>query len=193
MKSIALPSVVIVAICACACSTSNSLQEHTRFSKADSLTDTYLVLNDSLLQSWNRIVVTEIDKTRTLQELLEDLDNAHILTEELRESFQIRVEQLEKIRFNQQNIDDEQIVKDYDLAVQSLIDDFKKVASSPGAPDPHAMFRYLQENTMIHRLSYDSLAQRFNEFITSNKSSLKDLDVSPAAELGTRPLFVKVK
>ncbi|MEJ0032079.1 MAG: hypothetical protein WDO15_17645 [Bacteroidota bacterium] len=127
MKSLSLIGVVLAAI-ACACSTSNSVHEHTaNFSKVDSLTDAYLVLSDSLLLSWNRIVSTEMDKSRTLQEIINDLDNASLLSDELRESFQVRMEQLEKARFTQETVGDEQIVEDYDLAFQSLVNDLESL------------------------------------------------------------------
>src|SRR5688572_6562992 len=176
MKNLSLIGLAVMALFACACSTSNSIQEHTRFSKADSLTDAYLVLSDSVLQSWNRIVGNEMDKSRTLQELIEDLDNAQLLTDELRESFAVRIDQLEKIRFTQETIGDWQIVQDYDLALQSLIDDIAKISKSPG-PDANAMFKYLQENSFINRVSYDSLARTFNEFVQKNKATLKDIEM----------------
>lgn len=191
MKNLSLIGLVATAAIACSCSSSNTIHEHTNFSKADSLTDAYLVLSDSLLQSWNRIVGNELDKSRTLQELIHDLDNAHLLSEELRESFEVRIEQLEKIRFTQETIVDPRTVEDYDLAFQSMIDDIAKLTKAPGAPDAHAMFKYLKENSLVNRLSYDSLARSFNEFVQKNKSTLKDLEADH--ELDEKPVFVKIK
>jgi hypothetical protein len=192
MKNLSLIGLAAMAIMACACSTtSSSIHEHTTFSKADSLTDAYLVLTDSLLQSWNRIVVNEVDKTRTLQELISDLDNAHLLSDESRESFEVRIEQLEKIRFTQHTIDDPQAVEDYDLAFQSIVNDISRLAKSPGSSDANAMVSHLRKNSIINRLSYDSLARSFNEFVTKNKAALKDLDTS--TELDAKPVFVKIK
>lgn len=186
MKSISLIGLAIMAFIACACSSSNTIHEHansTRFTKADSVTDIYLLLNDSVLQSWNRIVGNEIDKTRTLQEIITDLDNASLLSEEARESFQIRVDQLEKIRFTQESISDPQNVEDYDLAFQSLVADLTKVTKENAS----SMFGNLQKNTLLRRLSYDSLARTFNMFLEENRSVLKDL------ELDEKPLFIKIK
>jgi hypothetical protein len=191
MKHLSLIGLVALAALTCACSTSNSVNEHTRFSKADSLTDAYLVLSDSLLQSWNRIVGTEMDKSRTLQEFIHDLDHANLLTEELRESFQVRIDQLDKIRFTQKTIDDQQTVQDYDLALQSIVNDVAQLSKSASGPDARAMFKYLQENSLVNRLSYDSLAHTFNEFIRENRNVLKDLDTS--TELDMKPVFVKIK
>lgn len=191
MKNLSLIGLAVIAAVACACSTSNSIHEHTRFSRADSLTDAYLVLSDSVLQSWNRIVGNEMDKSRTLQELIDDLDNAQILTEEVRESFEVRIDQLEKIRFTQQTIEDHQIVEDYDLALQSIINDIAKLSKSPGASDANVMFNFLQQNSLVNRLSYDSLARSFNEFVQKNKATLKDIEMGK--ELDEKPLFVKIK
>lgn len=191
MKNLSLIGLAVMALFACACSSSNSIHEHTRFSKADSLTDAYLVLSDSVLQSWNRIVGNEMDKSRTLEELINDLDNAQLLTDEVRESFAVRIDQLEKIRFTQETIADRQIVEDYDLALQSIIDDVAKLSQSPGSPDANAMFKYLQENSLVNRLSYDSLARSFNEFVQKNKEALANIEMGQ--ELDEKPLFVKIK
>lgn len=187
MKNLSLIGLAALAAIACACSTSSSIHEHTRFSKTDSLTDAYLVLSDSLLQSWNRIVSNEIDKSRTLQEIIQDLDNASLLTDEVRESFQVRMDQLEKIRFTQESISDPQAVQDYDLAFQSIVDDLSKLSQS----DNNSMFEFLNEHSLSTRLSYDSLAQSFNEFVQKNRSMLKEVDTNN--ELEAKPLFVKIK
>jgi hypothetical protein len=183
MKNPSLIGLAVLAATACACSTSNSIHEHTTFSKADSLTDAYLILSDSVLQSWNRIVSNEIDKTRTLQEIINDLDNASLLTDELREAFQVRMDQLEKIRYTQETIEDPQVVQDYDLAFQSIVDDLSRITKD----DAEKMFKYLQDNTVINRLSYDSLARNFNKFLQENRSMLKDINANN--ELDAKPLF----
>lgn len=188
MKNLSLVGAAAVAAIACACSTSNSIQEHTStFSKADSLTDAYLVLNDSVLQSWNRIVSIENDKARTLQEIINDLDASSLLTDELRESFQVRMEQLEKIRFTQESIKDPQAVQDYDVAFSSIVDDITRLTKD----DPAKMFGNLINNSSTNRLSYDKIANAFNAFVQKNKSMLKD--VSTNNELEAKPLFVNIK
>jgi hypothetical protein len=189
MKSFLLFGAASVAAVVCACSTSNTISEHnnTTFSKADSLTDAYLVLSDSVLQSWNRVVGNEMDKSRTLQEIIQDLDNASMLTDDLRESFQVRMEQLEKIRFTQESIADPQIVVDYDIAFKAIVDDLSKLAKT----DENQMFMYLERSSVLNRLSYDSLAKSFNAFVQKNRQILKD--VGSNNELETKPLFVNVK
>jgi hypothetical protein len=188
MKNLSLIGAAAVAAIACACSTSNSIHEHTSsFSKADSLTDAYLVLSDSVLQSWNRIVSTEMDKARTLEEIINDLDAASLLTDELRESFQVRMEQLERIRFTQESIKDPQAVEDYDIAFKSIVDDLARLTKD----DPGQMFGSLEEISEINRTSYDSLANAFNTFVQKNKAMLKDVDTNN--ELEVKPLFVKIK
>jgi hypothetical protein len=187
MKSFSLIGVAALAAFACACSTSSSIHEHTQFSKADSVTDAYLVLSDSLLQSWNRVVGNEIDKTRALQEIIQDLDNASMLTDELRESFQVRMDQLEKARFTQESIGDPRMVEDYDLAFKSIVEDLSKISHS----DDKSVFKYLQDLSLVKRLSYDSLARSFNDFLQKNRATLKD--VSTNNELEAKPLFVNIK
>jgi hypothetical protein len=183
MKNPSLIGLAVLAAIACACSTSNSIHEHTTFSKADSLTDAYLVLSDSVLQSWNRILSNEIDKSRSLQEIITDLDNASLLSDELRESFQVRMEQLEKIRFTQATIEDPQIVEDYDLAFQSIVDDLAKITKD----DTNSLFKYLQDHAEMNRLSYDKFARSFNEFLKEYRTVLEDINSNN--ELDAKPLF----
>ncbi len=188
MKNLSLIGAALAVIACAACSTSNSIHEHTStFSKADSLTDAYLVLSDSLLQSWNRIVSTEVDKTRALQEIITDLDNASLLSDEIRESLQVRMEQLEKSRFTQESIENPQAVEDYDVAFQSIVNDLTTITKD----DANKMFEYLDNASEINRLSYDSLASVFNAFVQKNKSMLKE--VSTNNELEAKPLFVKIR
>jgi len=183
MKSLSLIGVAALGAIACACGSSNSVHEHTaNFSRADSLTDAYLVLSDSLLLSWNRIVSAEMDKSRALQEIINDLDNASLLSEELRESLQVRMEQLEKIRFTQETVGDEQVVEDYDLAFESLVNDLEKITKDSDE------FKFLEKHSILNRMSYDSLANIFNTFVHKNKSMLKEVD-----HLDEKPLFVNLK
>jgi len=187
MKNLSLIGAATLAAIACACSTSNSIHEHsnTHFSKADSLTDAYLVLSDSVLQSWNRIVGNEMDKSRALGEIINDLDAASLLTDEIRESLQIRMEQLEKIRFTQESIGDPQTVQDYDVAFQAIVDDLGRLTKD----DANSMFKYLKENSLLNRVSYDSLANAFNDFVQKNRGMLKEINTN--SELETKPLFSK--
>jgi hypothetical protein len=189
MKSISLIGFAAMAVLSIACSTSNSIHEHssTSFSKADSLTDAYLVLSDSVLHSWNRIVGNEIDKSRALQEIINDLDNASLLSDELRESFQVRMEQLERLRFTQESIKDPNNVQDYDLAFQSIVDDLSKLTKD----NAELLFGKLQENSVLTRVSYDKFAKSFNDFLQENRTFLKDVNANN--ELDAKPLFVKVK
>lgn len=183
MKNPSLIGLAMLAAIACACSTSNSIHEHTTFSKADSVTDAYLVLSDSVLQAWNRVVSNEIDKSRSLQWIITDLDNGSLLSDELRESFQVRMEQLEKIRFTQETISDPQIVEDYDVAFQSIVDDLAKITKD----DTDSLFKYLKELSKRNRLSYDNFARSFNSFLQENRSMLKDINANN--ELDAKPLF----
>lgn len=187
MKTTSLIGIAIVSALALACSSSSSIHEHTGFSKADSLTDRYLTLSDSLLESWNKLVSNEIDKSRAIQEIVNDLDESGLLSPEMRESFQVRIDQLDKIRFSQQDIQDEQLVEDYDVALKSLVKDISQVAR----PDSKDLFEYFEKSTLVRRVSYDSLAKTFNEFVKQNRSVLDGL--ASETELQEKPLFATAK
>lgn len=191
MKSFAPIALGIVVLSAMSCSSSSSIHERTNFSKTDSLTDAYLVLNDSLLQSWNRIVQDEIEKSRTLQELFNDLDEEHQLSEDIRTSILSRMEALDAMRFDQHDMIDPQVVEDYDKAWTSLVNDIASASKTASVKATIDWFDWMKKNTDRHRNYYDSLASTFNEFVSRNKSSLMEFNTEN--QLDPKPLFWETK
>ena len=61
------------AVSMAACNGKNATAKMGEFTKADSLTETYLMLQDSMLQSWNVMVKDENEKIRAMHDLLHSL------------------------------------------------------------------------------------------------------------------------
>jgi hypothetical protein len=176
------------------CSSSHSLQERTKFTHLDSLTDTYLTLQDSVLQSWNRVLKLESDKSKTLQELISQVTSGSGIEPGMVESLKTQLAQLEKIRFNTSTLSNPHVVNEYDQACQSLVQALVELAKTRTdfAP-PHSFVSDIHWMEKVDRLSfvqrnyYDSLAQAFNRFVEANRTALKEIERS--GHLDTKPLF----
>lgn len=174
------------------CSTSSNLQEKTKFTKIDSLTDTYLVLQDSLLQSWNRMVKAESEKTQGLQEVLAQL-SPNLDDQEMAEAFQSRIEQLERIRFTQKSLGNMHVVDEYDRAFESIVEDLQRLKGEMLDADLQTLFSKVemisksQQQKLLQRSHYDSLAAAFNQFVETNKKYLEEIERN--VHLESKPLF----
>lgn len=172
----------------CACSTTSTVQEHTQFSRLDSLTETYLVLNDSILMSWNRIVSDELDKSKTFQELIDKIKEGGQTGGDEIESLQLRILQLDRIRFNQKNMDQPHVVEEYDKACVAIVNDLiSNTTPMSEAISTRDWFESARLAAYTRRAYYDSLAAEFNTFVVKHKATLRDL--GPTTQLDVKPMF----
>lgn len=188
MTSYSLAGASVFLFLVCACSTTTTVQEKTHFSRLDSLTDTYLALNDSLLTSWNRVVRDEIDKSKTFQELIDKIKaNGETGAREV-EALQMRILQLDRIRFNQKNMDQPHVVEEYDKACVAIVNDLiAKTSPMEEAVSTRDWFEEFRAANYARRAYYDSLAEAFNTFVRQHRTTLKDL--GPTTQLDEKPLF----
>jgi hypothetical protein len=172
------------------CSTSSTLRERTHFSRTDSLTDVYLVLQDSLLQSWNRIIRTEIDRTQALNNIVDDMQRTTLISEEEWKAYRSTLEQLERIRFTQKSMNDPHVIEEYDKACAELVRQLTMLsiasAQMQSAADELASFN---ESNIYYRRYYDSLAYEFNSFLQVNSV---DLSLDSNLHLEKKPTFWSV-
>ncbi len=177
------------------CGSSGNIQERTQFTRLDSLTDEYLVLQDSVLQSWNRVVKTETDRSRVLKALVQQL--AHSANSPTIESLQTQVAQLEKIRFTPKSISNPHVVDEYDEACKNLLEHIHQLSEKAGALAHSEDFMQQVQSaeraslkSFFQRARYDSLASSFNAFVESNWNELKEIERN--AHLERKPLFNNV-
>jgi hypothetical protein len=174
------------------CSSSSNLQEKTKFTKLDSLTDTYLVYQDSLLQSWSLMVKTENEKAKSLQEIFNDLAPG-LTDKQLVASFQTRIDQLERIRFTQKSLGNIHVVDEYDHALESILKDLEVLHEKARGIDTGNLVDHVewikkaQIRSGLQRYRYDSIAYSFNKFLESNKNYLEDIERN--IHLENKPLF----
>jgi hypothetical protein len=172
------------------CSSSSTLHERTHFSRADSLTEVYLVLQDSLLQSWNRIMRTELDRSAALNSIIDNMQRTTLINDEEWKAYRTTLEQLERIRFTQKSMNDPHVIEEYDKACSELVRQLTVLsiasAQMQTAADELASFN---ESNVYYRRYYDSLAYEFNTFIQVNSV---DLSLDSNLQLEKKPMFWSV-
>jgi hypothetical protein len=181
---------LVIIMAGASCSSSSTLHERTHFSRADSLTEVYLVLQDSLLQSWNRIMRTELDRSAALNSIIDNMQRTTLINDEEWKAYRSTLEQLERIRFTQRSMNDPHVIEEYDKACSELVRQLTVLsiasAQMQKAADQLASFN---ESNVYYRRYYDSLAYEFNTFIQVNSV---DLSLDSNLQLEKKPMFWSV-
>ena len=164
------------------------------FTKADSLTETYLALQDTMLQVWNSMIHDDNRKIKAMHHLLEELKRSNPEDLSELESLEARLEQLASLRYDQSSITDPERVSEYDFASNSLV---TEIIARAETEENFATDQLLQElvdsiraadqRVMTYRQEYDRTASRFNAFIDRNKEVLQEIDSQTLVQ--KKPLF----
>ena len=176
------------------CGRSTTSNEKTAFTHIDSLTETYLILQDTLLNSWNKLVNDENEKIEALNAALSHLTSI-VEPRDLVSSLDLQLLQLRQIRITQKTLYNPDVVDEFDFASNSLISEIISLAEANPTLKKNREFQSIIEKikisegrVTIYRSDYDSIAQEFNSFLESNKLVLKDIDQNCSLE--KRPLFI---
>ena len=166
----------------------------THFTKLDSLTETYLVLKDSLLETWNGMINDDNQKIKAMQNVLHELEVSNPSERDKLKSYQERLEHLARLRYTQKTIGNAQLVEEYDFASNSLVSELISLAESQKEFAYNTTLQKLTEAIRTadqrvnnYRLDYDRIASEYNHFIETNKLALKEIDEDSFLE--KRPLF----
>lgn len=187
---VALPLFMLLAA---ACS-NTATTESSSFTKADSLTETYLSFQDSLYHLWNVLLKDEKEKVETMHAALNHFMVSGLDGYDQLESLKKRLEQLQHIRISQKTLVNPHVIEEYDFECRSLVAEIvsKAETSALFLTDPHSKklvdkIKFSDQRLADYREAYDSLAMEYNEFIEKNKSLLKDIDKN--SSLQKKPLF----
>ncbi len=179
---------------AVACTNRTNVHESQKYTRIDSLTDTYLNLQDSLLITWNMMVKDENEKLKSMHELMHSMRNGNLFDQKQVMDLEQRLEQVERIRFNQKTMINAHVVEEYDFASNSLISEIVSLAESNPAflqkKESQRLVDYIKaadQRVSYYRSDYDYVAQKFNAFLDKNNAQLKEIDPSSSNE--KRPLF----
>lgn len=176
-----------------ACS-SNTRTEKTVFTKADSVTDTYLVLQDSLLQTWNVLVNEENEKINSLNALLDHLMAAGDHEKSMLTSLNNRLDQLRKIRITQKTLGNPYVVEEYDFASNSITTEILSIAEGGTVMIQNSKIvtlvdkiKLAETRMEVNRSLYDSVALTLNAFLDKHGNLLREVDKK--SNLEKKPLF----
>jgi len=182
MKSeICLPALMwalIAIMTACDSKTSH----RTDFTKADSVTENYLALQDTMLQVWNTMIHDDNRKIKAMHHLLHELDVSNPEKKDDLKDFEERLNDLPDLRYDQRSMSDAEIVTEYDFASNSVVTELVALAESQPQFAYNTTLQKLVESiraadqrVMNYRAEYDEIATRYNRFIERNKNYLEEL------------------
>jgi hypothetical protein len=194
LSGIVITSCALVMIC---CGEKKETSEQTTFTHLDSLTDCYLALQDSMLQSWNVMIQDDNQKIETMHNLLHELQvSAADQTEELT-AFQQRLEQLERLRYTQKTMSNTDVVEEYDFASNSLVNELLTLAEARPEFEYNTTLqkmadeiRLADERVNNYRADYDDIATSYNAFLEKYHQEIKEIDTHTSLE--KKPLFQMV-
>ena len=168
--------------------------EHTEFTKADSVTGTYLSFQDTMLQVWNTMIHDDNRKIQAMDHLIDKLSQTDPDKSEDLGNYQQRLDELQGMRYDQQSIFDPEVVTEYDFASNSLVTELVALAESQGqfAHDKSLQrlvdsIRSADQRVLNYRAEYDQVASRFNRFVDQHHEILEGL--AEDSFIARRPLF----
>src|SRR5690349_19414203 len=173
---------------------SNKKTDPTSFTRIDSLTDIYLSLQDSLLDTWNVMINDDNHKIKAMKGLLHEIQiGGQFVPGEL-QAYENRVDQLCRIRYTSKTMWNADVVEEYDFASSSLVTELITLAESYTAFSYNTTLQKLVEEIRAadlrvenYRADYDSIALQYNKFIEENQELLKE--ISDNGTLDKKPLF----
>lgn len=164
------------------------------FTKADSLTETYLALQDTMLQAWNSMMHDDNRKLKAMNHLLHELSISSPDKRDELKALEHRLEDLKTLRYDQHTMSDTEVVSEYDFASNSLVTELislaesqKEIAYNTTVQKLADSIRAADQRVTNYREEYDRIASRFNGFLERNKSLLKEIEEDSSLE--KKPLF----
>ena len=194
VRSIGSFGLMIGSFALVSCVRSTVSNERTNFTHVDSLTETYLTLQDSLLHSWHLLAKDEDQKLNAVENTINRLVKLSPSNIAQLEVLKTRLNQLKEIHITPKTLSNQDVVEEYDFASNSLISEVLSIADASPAlladtqlSSAIEKIKVTDQRTLNFRLAYDSIANEFNAFLEKNKGILKDIDNSTSLE--KRPVF----
>lgn len=163
------------------------------FTRADSLTETYLALQDTMLQVWNTMIHDDNRKIRSMTHLLHELTISNPDKREELHHFEEQLDELAAMRYDQRSMSDAERVIEYDFASNILVIELISLAEAQREFAYNTTLQKLVDSIRAadqrvnnYRTEYDYVARRFNRFIARNRHTLEEINDDRVAE---RPLF----
>jgi hypothetical protein len=184
----------ISALALCHCGKKEDTNPHSRFTKADSVMDSYLWLQDSIHDVWNVMINDDNKKISAMRHLLHELEVTNAAEPETIKSYEERLDQLVSMRYNQKSMANADVIEEYDFASNSMVTELVSLAESRGEFAYNSTLQKLVDDILAadqrvnnYREQYDLIAEEFNNFLEKNKGYLKEIE--EGEPLDKRPLF----
>ncbi|GCC53034.1 hypothetical protein SanaruYs_32750 [Chryseotalea sanaruensis] len=171
------------------CKEQKSRTAETHFTKEDSITDRYLVLQDSLLYVWNLMINDDNQKLKAMSNVLHELSIGKQASNEDIEVLQKRLEQLPRIRFTQRTMHNPDVIEEYDFASNNVMSEI--ISLTVGSPNYEQnttlqnlveLINLADQRTLLYRADYDAIANSYNTFLERNLKALRSIDATCSEE-----------
>jgi hypothetical protein len=164
------------------------------FTKEDSLTERYLLLQDSMLHAWNLMMNDDNQKLKSMKHLLHEMAVGKQADEATLQSLQQRLDQLWRIRFTQRTMANQDLIEEYDFATNTLVTELLSLANNAPYFEQNTTLQSLVENitladqrVLLYRNDYDAIVKQYNAFLQQHKELVKSIDDNSSLE--DKPLF----
>ncbi|HEY9048993.1 MAG TPA: LemA family protein [Ohtaekwangia sp.] len=196
-----LLSGIIITSCAFICWNCDNKKvvtdQTTTFTRIDSLTDYYLALQDSMLQSWNIMIYDDNQKIKSMHNLLHELMVSSPERSEEFAAYEQRLDQLVRLRYTQKTMANTDVVEEYDFASNSLVTELLSLAESQPQFNYNTTLQKLADEIQLadqrvnnYREEYDAIVATYNRFLEKYRADIKDIDTHSSLE--KRPMFQMV-
>jgi uncharacterized membrane protein YheB (UPF0754 family) len=176
------------------CNSSSMAPAEADFTRADSLTEHYLSLHDSVHQVWNIMINDDNQKINAMRNLLHELMLTHPDEMPTFKSLEERLDQLMRTRYTQKSMSNMDVVNEYDFASNSIISELLATARVQNEFSYNKTLQQLVADILdadarieVYRLEYDSIVKDYNSFVEINRDYLLQTDETLTLE--TKPLF----
>ena len=160
----------------------------------DSLQTQFSQINSDIDQAWVAMMVDDDGKIENLKRLLQEVVYSNSYDQAKVDSLQMKVEAVEKMRYDQETMKDSDLITQYDLATENVIAEINDYVTSLPAFQTYALMPTLvdevmqaEERVLRFRVDYDRAIYEYNGFIDQNSSYMADID--PDAALESKPMF----
>lgn len=154
----------------------------TGYTEADSITEVYLMLQDSLHDTWNMMLSDDNEKIKAMKGLVHEMRIGTQFTPEKLAALDERIDQLIKIRYTPKTMSNTDVVEEYDFASNSLVTELISMAESLSSFSYNTTIQKLVEQIRSadlrvdnYRADYDSVAMAYNRFIEQHATSMKEI------------------
>ena len=165
---------------------------HTTFTKADSVTDSYLSLQDSVLRSCNIMIYDDNQKIKALRYLLHELEVTS--SKDSIGLYEEKLDRLKEMRYDEESMADQTVIEQYDRASRKITSELTSIAKARSEFQYNTTLQKLvqeihivDQRMVLLRSDYNAITKKFNTFLQANKVYLSD--VAQKDSLEPRPLF----